>query len=292
MLNNSLRNKSLIFVILIFGIVACRAPKTIIHKSEIKNITPTVLYDSLKCNYGNIKAYNGKFKAVIEQDKKSNTVYGSIKIKTDSIVWVSINPGMGIEIARAQFLKDSMYVLERINSQYYKGSYIYLKKILDIDLEYNTLQSLLLNSLIFLGSENDTNTVLKNSIIKKEKSGKFIQIENFQKRYVKRIDSDDQLPPVYERIRIDNRNLKISEILIKDFKDQSQIEIDYLDFEFNEGINVDFPKTINIKIKKGNKTITICLMFSKQEFNNLNSFQFSIPNSYKPFQFNTVIKNE
>jgi len=276
--------RTLLYLALIIEIVSCKAPATIIHKKEIKNINPVILYDSLKSNYGHISSYLGKFKAVIEQNKKTNTVYGTTKIKKDSVLWFSVNPGMGIEIARAQLLPDSLFLIERLNSHYFKGKYDYIDHLIDFEVDFSSIQSIFLNTLSFYSNVTDTQSVLKNIIIKKEKSGKYIQIENFRKRMIRRNENDEQLPLVYERVKVDNRNLKISEVFIKDFKDNRQLKIEYSDFVYNESLKVDFPQTIDIKVDKGANSVTIHITFSKQEFNQLNTYQFSIPESYKPFE--------
>jgi hypothetical protein len=273
-----------LIILAIISFVSCKAPLTVIHKNEIKNITPTILYDSLIHNYGKIDSYFGKFKATIKQDKKCNTVYGTAKIRRDSILWFSVNPGMGIEIARAQMMHDSLFVMDRFNSRYFKGRYDYIDKLLDVEVDFESLQSIFLNTLSFYTSSVDTQQVLKNLIIKKEKSGKFIQIENYRKRSIKKNEGDILLPPVYQRIKVDNRNLKISEVFVKDFKDNKQMKIEYSDFVYNDSLKVDFPQTINVKVDKGNKVIELIISFSKQEFNQPNTYQFTIPTSYKPIE--------
>jgi hypothetical protein len=276
-------NKTIIFYIVFFGFVSCEAPSTLIQKKEIKNITPLIMYDSLKANYGNIQSYFGKFKAIVTQDKKSNTIYGTAKIKRDSILWFSVNPGMGIEIARAQLLPDSVYLLERLNSHFYKGKYDYIDKLFDVEIDFASLQSIFLNTLSFYTNVVDTQYVLRNIIIRKEKNGKFIQIENFRKRNIKRNDDDIMLPPVYERVRVNNRNLRISEVFVKDFKDNRQMKIEYSNFVYVEVLKNDFPQNINIKVDKGTKSLELNVTFTRQEFNQHLNYQFSIPDSYKPF---------
>jgi|ERR1035437_5721737 hypothetical protein len=274
-----------LYFFLVIWIYSCKAPATIIQKKEIKNISPAILYDSLRLNYGNIHSYYGKFKAIVTQDKKSNTVYGTVKIKRDSLLWISLNPGMGIEIARAQMRPDSLFLLDRLNARYLKGKYDYIDKMFDIEVDFASLQSIFLNTLSFYTAITDTQNVLKNIIIKKEKNGKYIQIENFRKRIIKRNDGDVMLPPVYERIMVNNRNLKISEVIVKDFKDDKQMKIEYSDFVYTDSLKADFPQTITIKVDRGLKSISMSIMFSKQEFNFGNSYQFYIPESYKPFDF-------
>ena len=281
--NNTIMVKTYLYIIGIIGLISCKAPLTVIHKSEIKNITPTILYDSLKLNFGNIENYVGKFKATIKHDKKSNTIYGTTKIKRDSILWFSVNPGMGIEIARAELLRDSLFVIDRFNSKYFKGKYEFIDNLIDMEADFFSLQSIFLNTLSFYSNVSDTQAVLKNIIIKKEDNGKIIQIENYRRRIIKRNGGDILLPPIYERIKIDNRNLKIADVFIKDFKDDRVMKIEYSDFVYVDSLKVDFPRIINIKIDRGTKSIEVNISFTKQEFNQQNTYQFSIPSSYKPY---------
>lgn len=269
-----------------FLLVSCRTHETIIQKKEIKYITPFALYDSLKSNYGFIKSMTGKFKAEIIQNKKSNNVYGTVKIKKDSILWFSINPGLGIEVARLQCLKDSVSLIDRYNSKYFSGNYLYLNSLIDFDVDFSSIQSIFLNTLSFFSNVSDTASVLKNVIIKKDKNGKFIQIENYRKRIIRKNEGDVMLPPVYERVKVDNRNVRICEIFIKDFKDNRELFIEYSDFIYKDILKSDFPQKIHLLVKGNNNTIILNIDYSKQDFNVDSQFQFSIPSSYKFYQIN------
>jgi len=260
---------------------SCKTPQTIIRKREIKNISPQLLYDSLVNNYGEIQDFSGKFKATITRDKKTTSVAGLIKIKNDSVIWASVNPGFGIEVARVLLRPDSAYLIDRLNSTFYKGEYSYIEKLANIETNYFAIQAIFLNTLPFFASI-DTAGFFNSAVIKKENNGKFIELENNQKRIIKKGGRKMNLPTIFEKIKIDNTTLKISEIFLKDFKEDREVIVNYSDFAYSDVIKTDFPQIINIRVIQNNNSYTITIKFTKQQFNVLNEYQFSIPESYKP----------
>jgi len=260
---------------------SCTTPKTIISRKEIKNISSLYLLDSVKANYGTFSTYQGKFKLSVKNGKKTNSLAGSIKIKKDSLMWISVNPGFGIEVARALLLQDSLMFLERINSTYYKGTYDNMNELFGLEADYSTLQSVFLNSLYFYNS-SDNPKMLENLRIRKDKNGKFIDLENLTRRKVRKYENKADTPIVYQRITVDNSNLKVSEILVKDFKDNQSLFIQYSDYVYNDSIRAEFPQSIVIKIISKEHNIEADIKFTKQLFNVENEYSFSVPASYKP----------
>ena len=51
-------------------------------------------------------------------DSRTLSGNGHVKIKKDSLMWITINKVLGIEVMRAQITPDSIKVLDRINNKY------------------------------------------------------------------------------------------------------------------------------------------------------------------------------
>ncbi|HAR20844.1 MAG TPA: DUF4292 domain-containing protein, partial [Cytophagales bacterium] len=39
----------------------------------------------------------------------------TIRIRKDSVIWISVNPALGIEVVRALITKDSIFVIDKIH---------------------------------------------------------------------------------------------------------------------------------------------------------------------------------
>ncbi len=78
------------------------------------------------------------------ESKESTTVKAQMRVKADSLIWCSIVPAMGIEVARVQISHDSVKLINRMKKNYVKGSYRLLDSLLHTSVNYRGLEALLL----------------------------------------------------------------------------------------------------------------------------------------------------
>ncbi len=79
----------------------------------------------------------------------------NIRIKKDSIIWMSLTPGIGIEAARARITQDSLILIDRVNKQVIRFSFETLSKTFNFDLDYQLLQSVIMGELPMARSSQD-----------------------------------------------------------------------------------------------------------------------------------------
>lgn len=84
------------------------------------------------------------------------TSLASIRLKRDSVIWVSINPALGVEVVRCLLTTDSVFVLNKLQKEYYKFSYSDLSRKLHFDLNYQLVQEILLGNTPFDQSDEDS----------------------------------------------------------------------------------------------------------------------------------------
>ncbi|MCF8257242.1 MAG: DUF4292 domain-containing protein [Flavobacteriales bacterium] len=66
-----------------------------------------------------------------------------VRMKQDSIIWVSIAPMLGIEMVRAVITPDSLKLLDRFGKRFYIGPFDRLDQLLGVDLNFAMLQALI-----------------------------------------------------------------------------------------------------------------------------------------------------
>lgn len=81
----------------------------------------------------------------------------SIRVIRDSIVQISLQPALGIEMARLDITPKSVVAVNKLQNRYFESNMDYLAKMLGMKLDYYDFQALLLNR-IFIAGES-----LKNS---------------------------------------------------------------------------------------------------------------------------------
>lgn len=96
-----------------------------------------------------------KSKVSFKTKDNSTNFTANIRIKKDSIIWLSATPGMGIEVLRAIVTNDSVKVINRLENKYDTYSLTYIKETLGIELSYNSLQNLIVGDVLLTLTAND-----------------------------------------------------------------------------------------------------------------------------------------
>jgi hypothetical protein len=166
-----------------------------LNKFQVKEIDFTYFHFKSKVEY-------------IEGSEDQNfTVNG--RIKKDSIIWLSITPGLGIEAVRCLILKDSVWVLDRIHNKLYTYDFSFINKSFNTNLTFNNLQALLLGNLSFPKGPKD-------KLVKQEALGFYLLRQN------------------RNNLKIDNyvstQNLKIETLEILNVDNNSSLSLKYSEF--------------------------------------------------------------
>ncbi len=132
----------------VFLLAGCKkelAPSTASTATE--NIG-TVQVNNLDFNYLSSK---GQISLKDNNDNLSSGV--SIRMKKDSVIWVSVQPGLGIEAARMMLTQDSVFMINRLHKEYVAADYAFLRNKLQVDVSFELLQSILLGNYQSQGAE-------------------------------------------------------------------------------------------------------------------------------------------
>ncbi|MFO7525463.1 MAG: DUF4292 domain-containing protein [Ignavibacteriaceae bacterium] len=105
-------------------------------------ITGDDIYRMTSRNHSDINTYSASRMIIniIDDDQEIN-LRGSVRIKWDSAILVSVNAFAGIEAARFLFTADSVKMIDRINRSYFAGNYDESRRFIPYALNYDILQS-------------------------------------------------------------------------------------------------------------------------------------------------------
>ena len=79
----------------------------------------------------------------------------NIRIKKDSLIWISLTPGFGIEAARGLITRDSITFINRLNKEYSTYSFAELSDKFNVSTNYDLLQSVLVGDMPRVLSPSD-----------------------------------------------------------------------------------------------------------------------------------------
>jgi len=249
-----------------FGVflTSCKTIKPIKGNKKITSIES--IYDSLKLSEFEYKNLNIKFNISYKKKETVTSLKGNIKILKDSIIWVSLSPGLGIEAARFMCTKDSVYFMDKMGGSVTKGKYAYIKKLYKIDVDFNSLQAILTNNFfIYPAASNEKNEFLNNFKISKDS----LELGVYRK--------NDEL--VENLINIERAKFRINSYLINDVPHRRSLVVKYSRKAGDEPKTL--PGFINIKSQNEDKLMVMDIEYTKVTVNGDLTFSFNVPSSYK-----------
>jgi hypothetical protein len=191
-------------------------------------------------------------------DKVSSNL--SLRIRKDSLIWISVVPALGIEVARLRITPDSLYLVNRLNKTYFAGDYTLIRENFKVDVDFAMVQAILLGN--YLPGEEGQEKVMAASPL----------------QHIRR----QQASMLIDQF-LDLTDLKLKKITIKDQQTNNALQVDYADFENLEGNT--FPRSARIVVQQNNgsetKGANAALAYSRVSINEPGlSFPFSIPEGY------------
>jgi hypothetical protein len=202
-------------------------------------------------------------------DKETRAFNANLRICKDSAIWMSISPGLGIEVARVLIDKDSVRFINRLNSTYFKGGFDYLNKMLQVDVNFKMIQAVLLG-----------NVYLHYGVDKyiQDRENTELVLSTLKFRKIKR-ENELEIPQILtQEIWYSPAQQKITKMEMQDYRPIRKFNVRYNAFETVEGISL--PVKINIEAS-ANKELKIVLDYSKIGLNKELNLPFNIPDGYE-----------
>lgn len=269
-----LRNNFMKFVLLLcilFSFITCNTIKAIRQKPvDEKSISQ--LIQLLSENEFKPEWFSAKTNATINFDGKENSVAVSLRMRRDSVLWLSFS-AIGIEMARIMITQDSIKVLDRINSKYLISDYKYFEKIFSTEISYEDIQAIILGNSFRLKDEKKYRSAYIDS--------SYYILSTLGKRKLKRNILEDRDPnkKFVQDLWIEPNTYKLAKLNIDDQRSNVKILCQYENFKpIEDSTLFPFMNTIEIKAKKN---VHVLLEYSKVNINKLLEFPFAISDKYE-----------
>jgi len=240
-------------------------------KAPIKEEGVDFLFKKLREHELKYTWFMGKFSAEYKNKKKSTSFNGQIRIKKDSVIWLSLTPGLGIEAMRLIITQDSVKMINKINNTYYKGDYDAVNHFLNTHIDFDILQAYLLGNDLNFYEDGKFRVTIENSNYKLSTAAR-IKL----RKYVR--NSEENARAFIQNIWLDSETFKITEADVKEISNEKiKLEANYGDFESIEGQL--FPRALDVTIWADN-TIKVKASFSRISVDVPLQFPFKIPSGY------------
>jgi hypothetical protein len=200
----------------------------------------------------------------------------SYRSKKDSVIWISVSPLLGIEVARLMITEDSVKILDKINNKYEVTSFESINKMLQMKVNFEIVQALLYgNFFAYKKNENRFNSVyLEDSL-----GSQFYILSSLNKKKLKRsLEEKDLNKPVIQDVYVNDTTYRINRVQVEDQRINKILNTEYSDFRLTDGGLFQFKSKTNIK---ADKNIEIRIEYGKVAKAESLDFPFTIPNNYE-----------
>ncbi len=257
--------KSLIVLSLPFFLLvsSCSQKKEIQRSTnndrDITTSSKFSLLDSLQLHRFTYHTLAAKIKtAFINSDGSDINLTITLRSVSDSAIWMSASPALGIEAARILFTNDSIKIMDRINHEYAIVSYSFLKRFSQTEINFPMLQNILTGNAAFINNGLKTDSI--------------------SSYYVAHCAQNELL-----------QELKVSKLfrvfanVIYDMNTHDRINVSYGDFQFVETEYLPFDT--KVEATSNGKSAKLVLNYNNVIVNAPVEIRFNIPNSYSKMKY-------
>ena len=268
-----------------FCLISCSKNQQVVVKKPSKPKNVEALISLLQKNELKFDWLSLKANAEAAVDSKKNSFKANIRIKKDSAIWISISPLVGIEIVRLLATKDSVKMLNRLQSNYFIGGYEYLGEKMNADINFYMLQAILVGNSMVEEIEVDEAKVSNKkdhyllSSLKKGKLKKAIEKHDKIDKTIEKVGN------IVSTLWINNTTFKVDRQGIYDLKEDLSLAIDYTKFEVINDINLPQEKQLlphNLALNfSGRSEGELKISYTKATLNKAKKLSFAIPEKYE-----------
>jgi hypothetical protein len=241
--------------------------KTIILEEE----TPAFLIQKLNDNEFHCNWINGKASVNVIRNNENIDFSIVMRMRTDSVIWLSISPGLAVEAVRVLIMRDTVKFMNKFEKKYWVSDFKYLNKIFQIPVTFEMLQAVILgNYFSYLDETKPRSAYVDNQ---------YYLLSNLVRKKKLRSEEDvDLTKKIIQDIWLSPENYRIAASVTQDHKVKVTCDIRYSDFKQVE--SKLFPFHSNI-ILKADKPFNISVEYSKVSVNKPLEFPFNIPDNYE-----------
>jgi hypothetical protein len=294
-----LRRFFLVFTLVAILLASCKSSERSAKEKAVKNRTAGFVlkrYNEARFDYDWLGM---KVDADFGNESESNGFKATIRMRKDSVIWVSITPLLGIEMIRVMITPDSLNYLSKIpeNKFYYKGTFEEVNQLIGTSFDFEMLQQLLVGNAIGLEkderrfrSEVDGDDYLLISkyrrkvrrvvgVDDRKLEADTIQVNPNDPRFqrtMKRSDDSDDL--IVSRYWFEAAHFRLVKSVFNDLLRQRTLEISYSDFQPNE--QQFYPSKCRLTIAGPSARQILNYEITKLSSGKAYDFPFEVPDDY------------
>lgn len=233
-----------------------KSPAVILEPVDSVAILKQQLADAINAPL-QFTTFYGRARASFDSKQASGNATVYIKMKKDSIIWVSVTGPLNIEGARVLITPDSVKIINKLEGYAQFSSIARLQQIARLPFSFTDLQNLILGRPVLNTTENADYQLKKDSITITVTTGLLTYINSFTKNNFRLGQSNFQA--------VGNNSVTGANVFYSDFRTAE---------------NMSFPVSRDIAVE-GTMPSTLQVSFKEYNFNQPLDFVFTISKNYK-----------
>lgn len=259
----------LLMLLMIFG-TGCSSSRKVLRTPPPEQ-SAAELTGKLKTHELPYEWFAAKFSAEYKKNRKENSFNGHIRIRKDSLIWMSLTPMLGIEALRVVITRDSVKMINRLNDTWFAGDYAWLNRYLGTNIDYDLLQAFLLGHDLHQYDTAHFRAAVDGSEYKLSADGR-------RKMNRSAGTSGETSPAFIQNLWLDPETYRITRADVSERgREQVRLESSYGDFSEEEGRLVPHRMIYTIR---ADGTIRVTAGFSRIVIDEPQQFPFRVPDDF------------
>lgn len=304
-MTSSLKQHSTVLWLLLLAVLvsipAC-SRKTRPEEKPLRNRSSNNILNRYNENVFQFDFLSMRVSADVKTPEESQSFRANLRMAHDSLLWVSVTPLMGVEMIRLCMTPDTVKYISKVpnNKHYFIGTFSELSKVTQSELDFQSIQAILIGNLVQLDEENDRfasrveghNYVLLSRYNRKLKrvlgsdlkelspaDSLEIDTELKDRRYQRIIRRSDEEDLLMKRYWISGEHFRPTKTVFDDLYYQRYLQVEHSNYKVLDGEKYPGKTVVTAGSPDGNIRFTIETNRIKR-YDHL-EFPFDIPNDYE-----------
>lgn len=195
---------------------------------------------------------------------------------------------LNIPLGRVLLTPENVTYVNYIDKNYFEGDYSYISNLIDFQLDFRTIQSIISNPVNTGIDEPGTanqkfETSVEDGLYVLEPARLFNNSVPEQRRMVIRNTRQKSLPGTNEleisKLMFNPQSFVVEKLVMTDPADGRRLEVDFRDFARIEGYN--YPESIDVKMVSGKEITELNIKLKGLSAEKVDDLELNIPGSYQ-----------
>jgi hypothetical protein len=247
-------------ILLLVLMSSCKSTKVLTDKTFDENLSARTVIRNHYRNRVDFKTLTGKLRIEFSDGETSQSLGVSLRMEKDKAIWLSAPLG----VVKAMITPGRVSFYNKLENNYFDGSFEYLSSLLGTDLDFQKVQNLLLGEALF--------------DLREERYEVSVNSSSYELKPIRSVDLFKTF------FTVNPGNFKLASQQISQPLQKRLLEIRYKDYqEKNKKI---VPNNVGILAIDKNQRNVIDIEYRNIEFNTRVSFPYKIPSGYEKIVLN------